>query len=99
MRKEHLLSGAILLLAVGLILNAIALFAGRGNPPLRAPMMATPAHAISDQPATNYYLLGRDTYLLTASADGSQVFLWYYDHSPQKGNTSIEFIRKSIAPR
>lgn len=78
MKKEHLLPAAIVALAVALALNGAALLF-RGQP------VAIVPPATAQIPAENQariYYLARDTYFLTASADGRTVYLWNYDYSP-----------------
>jgi len=94
MQANRMLIGSILLLALALFANAVALMGGRGGGAAVIP--AVSANPLQDQ--TGLYFLGRDTFFLTSSSDGKNVFLWYYDYSPQREDNRVDFVRRTVAP-
>ena len=98
MNSQKMLAGSILLLAVGLLANAAALWmrpagAGVGAMPLVSLAEAQPRN----DAGPIYYLLGRSTYLITSSSEGDEVFLWYYNFSPNRRDNKLEFVNKAGA--
>ncbi len=99
MKSQQALVGSILLLALALAINGVALLlrlaAGPSAGPTILPMAAAQNPASTTLPGI--YYLARDTYFLTASSDGRQVFLWYYDFEPREEENKIRLIRVATA--
>ncbi len=93
--RSFFLAGAITLLAVGLLVNGVALFLAPGP---GAPIVMPAARANSGvEGGPGYYVLGRDTYLITSSQGGDKVYLWHYDFSPMKNQNELEFVTYAAA--
>jgi hypothetical protein len=94
----RLLAGAIALLALGLLANAAVLLLRRGDAASPAVMLPPlQAQPFGGEAASPYYFLGRDTYFVTSSADGKNVYLWYYDFDPQRAKNAVFFVNKGTA--
>lgn len=93
MNRQSMLIGSVLLLAVALLLNAAAIMTGNraGSPVLPA------AQAIGPTEQPGMYILGRDTYFLTSSSDGRNVYLWYYDFSPRMSDNTVTLVTTARA--
>lgn len=91
--STRFLAGAILILGIGLLANAAALFySGRGTAGL-----ATPANAAAEQ-QQQYFVLQQDTYLVTTNEDGRRAYLWYFDYSPRREDTTLTHVKSASAP-
>ncbi|CAN5376203.1 hypothetical protein BH09SUM1_BH09SUM1_02580 [soil metagenome] len=99
MKSGTLLPGALLLVALGLLANAAVALSDRGENPRRASQFVTTGTAQpgSGQDQGGIYYLGRDTYFLTHSQDGRQVYLWYYNYNPVRGENTLEYVVGSAA--
>ncbi len=93
MYRDKLMPGAILLLAVALLFNGVALLS-RPDPQARGIAPAPLAAADQTGPRIDppIYYLSRNTYFITAGSDGREVHLWFYNHSPVMRQNSIEHV-------
>ncbi len=93
MHRDRFLAGALLLLAVALLFNGVALLS---RPDPGAHGIALGSLAGADQSRQHVdppmYFLGRNTYFITAGQDGREVHLWFYNHSPVMRQNSIEHV-------
>lgn len=96
MKKDSLFAGSILILALALTLNAIALLAGkRSDAPSLLPAASAQNNNNTIVPPITY--LGRDTYFLTGSSDGRNVYLWYYDYSANQDDNKVYLVKSASA--
>jgi len=63
----------------------------------RAPSLVPQASA-QNIVTGNYYVVTQDTFIITASSSGSDVYVYYFDANPDKENSAIKFITKTKAP-
>ncbi len=86
--KNKVLAGAVLMLALALTLNAVAILLNRSSS--TGSTFATPAAAnVGGDGLPGIFYLGRDTYFITSSTEGNSVFLWYYDYSPNREDNRL----------
>lgn len=90
MKKNSLLAGAILLLALALFANAAALL-------LRTESPVLPQVSAQGNNPRDVYFLGADTYFVTAGGNGDEVYLWQYKYHPRPEATELNFIRSAHA--
>ena len=95
MQNRNLLPGAIILLALGLFANAAVALLGHGNSVQGAASQftsAAPQYQGNAPDQSGIIYLGRDTYFMTHGNDGKQVYVWYYDYNPIRGDNKVEFV-------
>jgi len=85
----HILVTMILTLAFVLILQALL--------PERAPSLTTPA-AAQNIVTGNYYTVTQDTFIITASSTGDEVYVYFFDAKPEEESSTVKFVTKSKAP-
>lgn len=90
------LRGALLLIAVGLIANAVVMALKPNAEP--APIFVGTAQAQGSGTGPIYPNLGNN-YFYTVDSTGQNVFLWRYRPSGIESQNSITFITKSSSPR
>ncbi len=88
---KTLMSGAIVLLALALFANAVALLV-RGEP-----TRVLPEAAADNNPRNIYTLSPADSYFITASERGDQIFLWKFKYHPREEENEIYFLKRAQA--
>ena len=89
--RSKVLSILLTALITSLIVLAVqALFTNQ------SPSLVPQASAQNIVPGQNY-VLTQDTFIITASSSGSDVYVYYFDANPDKDNSTIKFITKAKA--
>ncbi|MBN1903009.1 hypothetical protein JW926_16925 [Candidatus Sumerlaeota bacterium] len=82
---------------ITVILTCLALLGLQALVSNRIPGFATPA-AAQNIVSGQFYGVTNDTFIITSSSSGAEVFVYYFDSNPQEELSSIKFITKTKAP-
>jgi hypothetical protein len=55
--------------------------------------------AQAQQVPAQYFVLDKDSFIITANTEGDAVYVYYFNRKPMKEESTIEFVTKATAKR
>ena len=86
----------VLLVVITAVITAMALFGLELLTSDRGGILASPANA-QNIATGHFYTITQDTFIISASSGGDEVFVYYFDAKPEEEQSTISFITKAKA--